>query len=68
MNKTPNKNDVFLLPGEFHFGDQDDRIITLLGSCVAITLWHPEKRIGGMCHYMLPSPMYREKPSELNGK
>lgn len=28
---------------------------TLLGSCVAITVWHPKLRIGGMCHYMLPT-------------
>lgn len=28
---------------------------TLLGSCVAITLWHPRQRLGGMCHYLLPS-------------
>jgi hypothetical protein len=27
---------------------------TLLGSCVAITLWHPTRRIGGMCHFLLP--------------
>ena len=31
-----------------------DRIYTLLGSCVAITLWHPVRQIGGMCHYLLP--------------
>lgn len=47
--------DVFLTPGEFYFGDQDTRIRTVLGSCVAITLWHPVRLIGGMCHYMLPS-------------
>lgn len=45
--------EVFLNPGEFHFGDGKTRISTLLGSCVSITLWHPRKRIGGMCHYML---------------
>ena len=28
---------------------------TLLGSCVSISLWHPRRKIGGMCHYMLPS-------------
>lgn len=27
---------------------------TLLGSCVSITLWQPEMKIGGMCHYALP--------------
>ena len=46
--------DVFLQPGEFYFGDEKTRIRTLLGSCVAITLWHPKLHIGGMCHYMLP--------------
>jgi chemotaxis protein CheD len=47
--------DVFLNPGEFYFGGQDTRIRTLLGSCVAITLWHPRLKLGGMCHYLLPS-------------
>lgn len=46
--------DIFLQPGEFYFGDEKTRIRTLLGSCVAITLWHPKLHIGGMCHYMLP--------------
>lgn len=47
--------DIFLRPGEFYFGDRDTRIRTILGSCVAITLWNPQRRIGGMCHFMLPS-------------
>lgn len=46
--------DVFLQPGEFYFGEEKTRIRTLLGSCVAVTLWHPKLHIGGMCHYMLP--------------
>lgn len=44
---------VLLDPGDFHFGGGNTRISTLLGSCISITLWHPRKRIGGMCHYML---------------
>lgn len=55
MRKPPHVIDIFLLPGEVYFGDRDTRIRTLLGSCVAITLWHPQRLIGGMCHYMLPS-------------
>ena len=47
--------EIFLHPGEFYFGDESTRIRTLLGSCVSITLWHPKRRVGGMCHYMLPS-------------
>jgi chemotaxis protein CheD len=47
--------DVTLQPGQFFFGQTDLRIGTLLGSCVAITLWHPRTRAGGMCHYLLPT-------------
>ncbi|TAL35024.1 MAG: chemotaxis protein CheD [Spirochaetes bacterium] len=45
--------EVFLQPGEFYWGDEGTRIRTILGSCVAITVWHPGKMIGGMCHYLL---------------
>jgi chemotaxis protein CheD len=47
--------EVFLNPGGFHFGVRNTRIVTLLGSCVSITLWHPRLHVGGMCHFMLPS-------------
>ncbi len=53
--KPPFVLEVFLQPGEWYFGDADTRIRTLLGSCVSISLWHPRRKIGGMCHYMLPS-------------
>ncbi len=46
--------EIFLQPGEIYFGDRDTRIRTLLGSCVAVVMWHPKLLIGGMCHYMLP--------------
>ena len=44
---------VVLGAGDFYFGGGKTRISTLLGSCVSITLWHPRKHIGGMCHYMM---------------
>lgn len=47
--------EVFLNPGDFYFGHGSMRLSTLLGSCVSITLWHPVRRHGGMCHYMLDS-------------
>lgn len=58
--------DVYLQPGEFHFGEGYTRIRTLLGSCVSITFWHPRLHIGGICHYMLPSR--RNGGNELSGK
>ena len=47
--------DLSLQPGEVWFGAAPARVRTLLGSCVALTLWHPGLRVGGMCHYLLPS-------------
>ena len=44
---------IVIGPGDFHFDRGQTRISTLLGSCVSITLWHPVRQIGGMCHYML---------------
>jgi chemotaxis protein CheD len=64
---TAEIHEVFLNPGEFHFGRKHTRISTLLGSCVSITLWHPRKHIGGMCHYMLTE---RNRPAHaaLDGR
>ena len=45
---------VHLLAGQLHFGRQAAQIKTLLGSCVAVTLWHPQRKLGGMCHFLLP--------------
>ncbi len=46
--------EIFLQPGELYFGEGRTRVRTLLGSCVAIAVWHPRLKIGGLCHYMLP--------------
>lgn len=50
---------LMLLPGELYFGDHRARLKTLLGSCVAIAVWHPQKHVGGMCHAVLPSRPHR---------
>lgn len=47
-------SDIFLLPGEFYFGNDYQTIKTLLGSCVAITMWNRRLKVGGMCHFKLP--------------
>ncbi|MDM4766909.1 chemotaxis protein CheD [Pelomonas sp. SE-A7] len=45
---------VYLLPGEHAAGDARLRIGTLLGSCVSVTLWQPQLRVGAMSHFVLP--------------
>jgi len=44
-----------LYPGDLLFGKGDRVLTTLLGSCVAITLWHPVTGHSGMCHITLPT-------------
>jgi len=47
--------EIYLQPGEFYWGNESARIKTLLGSCVAICVWHPMQKIGGMSHCLLPT-------------
>jgi chemotaxis protein CheD len=54
MKKPANVREIYLQPGQFHFGERNTRIRTILGSCVSIVMWHEKHLIGGMCHYILP--------------
>src|SRR5579859_1268958 len=45
---------VYLHAGQLVVATEPTQITTVLGSCVAICLWDPALRIGGMNHYMLP--------------
>lgn len=66
MHKPAHPMEIFLQPGEVYFGGRDTRIRTLLGSCVAVVMWHPDLLVGGMCHYMLPTQLGKTR-RELNG-
>lgn len=50
----PPRLEKMVMPGEVWFGQGAQQVGTLLGSCVAVTLWHPPSGAGGLCHYMLP--------------
>jgi chemotaxis protein CheD len=52
---------VFLNLGDTYFGEGEVQVETLLGSCIAIILWHPQRRLGGMCHFVLPK---RPRPAD----
>ena len=64
MAQTLQVKEIKLTPGQFFFGGGRTRVHTLLGSCIAITLWHPRRLIGGMCHYLLPSRGSNRKLTE----
>lgn len=59
--------EVVLNQGDVFFGQGEARIRTLLGSCVAVTLWNPRTRAGGMCHFMLPGRC-RLGPGHMRGR
>lgn len=41
--------------GELYVAAEPAKIMTLLGSCVAVCLWDRVLKIGGMNHYLLPT-------------
>lgn len=51
---------LYLNPGGYFFGQLDGELITLLGSCVSLCAWHPEKRLLLATHIVLP-----ERPSDM---
>ena len=47
---------VNVIQGDFHISEKEDDVLTtVLGSCVAVCLFDPVRRIGGMNHFLLPS-------------
>ncbi|MBF0343680.1 MAG: chemotaxis protein CheD [Nitrospirae bacterium] len=46
--------DHFLYPGNIYAHREPCTITTILGSCVAVCLWDPVLKYGGMNHYLLP--------------
>lgn len=57
--------DVTLRIGGVFASDRPAVVRTVLGSCVAVCLYDPVSRVGGMNHYMLPSSddvLHRDDP------
>lgn len=44
----------YLYPGGIFADPRPHRVTTILGSCVAVCLWDPVCRVGGINHYLLP--------------
>ncbi len=44
-----------ILPGEFYVTRENERIETVLGSCIAACVRDPIAKVGGMNHFMLPA-------------
>lgn len=44
----------YLYPGMLFAEPEPHRVTTVLGSCIAVCLFDPVRRVGGINHYMLP--------------
>jgi chemotaxis protein CheD len=45
---------IYLHPAQMCFCDRPSRVETVLGSCVAVTMWNARLQIGCICHAVLP--------------
>lgn len=57
----------FLYPSSFFASREPYVVKTVLGSCVAVCLWDPKLRFGGINHYMLPTWMGTDLASPKYG-
>ena len=56
MNQLKNRDlvTVYLHPGEICVSREPKRVITVLGSCVSLTMFSPRLKAGAICHGTLP--------------
>ena len=45
---------VYLAPGRLYASAEAAQVTTILGSCVAVCVWDPRQRVGGINHFLLP--------------
>lgn len=55
-----------ILPGEFYVSSQNERIETILGSCISACVRDPVTGVGGMNHFMLPMDKNNSGNTELS--
>lgn len=46
---------IYLKPGELVIMDEPMIVTTVLGSCISVTMFHPQTGTAAICHAMMPS-------------
>jgi chemotaxis protein CheD len=68
MNRTDSPLvDCYLPPGHIYLGREPSLIWTVLGSCVAVSVWDSRKMLGGMSHFLYPFTADRRKATARYG-
>ncbi|UYL10077.1 response regulator [Bdellovibrio sp. SKB1291214] len=60
-------NSHYLFPGKYAAFKEETVISTLLGSCVAVAIYDPTTKIGGLNHYLLPDAQPNERQNSRYG-
>ncbi len=58
---------IKILPGEFYVTNENERVETVLGSCISACVRDPIAGVGGMNHFMLPVNKGQAAQAELSG-
>ena len=54
-SETSERATAYLHPGQLFVSAESYAVTTILGSCVAVCVWDPATRIGGINHFLLPT-------------
>lgn len=61
---APGESVFYLQPGECLLTSEPLRVVTVLGSCLAVTFHDPVSRLSAMCHAVLPNRRCRGRYGE----
>lgn len=45
---------VYLKPGDAYFSSRPELVVTVLGSCLSVTMFNRQRGFAGICHALLP--------------
>ncbi len=70
---TSNNSCINLQSGDVYFSqtfehDAEKILKTILGSCVAVTIWHSKSKTAGICHYLLAKEVEKAKITQTMQK
>jgi len=65
--KLPKTINYHLEPGYVYVSGTGSVIRTVVGSCVAVLLWDPRRKAGGMNHFVHPRAHHHDRPTTRFG-
>ncbi|MDC0708060.1 GAF domain-containing protein [Stigmatella sp. ncwal1] len=62
-SSPPGVRTLYLHPGDIFTSSTPSEVTTILGSCIAVSLWDSHLRRGGLSHFLLPRAPALQAPS-----